>query len=89
MGARRNCDSGFQNQTWFQKICEAVDCYQDATESVMVSVGKFGIIKLELCHSCALTKFQITGLIVSPIEASNGSSNTNAKNGCLKEGVEL
>lgn len=38
------------------KICEAVDCYETATEKVEISAGKFGIITLDLCHEC-LPKF--------------------------------
>jgi hypothetical protein len=39
------------------KICEAVDCYESATEKVEISAGKFGIITLNLCHECAVKKF--------------------------------
>jgi len=41
-------------------ICEAFDCYQTATESIVVSVGKFGTINLNLCYKCAVAKFQAT-----------------------------
>jgi hypothetical protein len=39
------------------KICEAVDCYQAATESIVVSAGRFGMLTLNLCHECAIKKF--------------------------------
>lgn len=39
------------------KVCEAVDCYQAVTESVVVSAGKFGMLTLNLCHECAVRKF--------------------------------
>ena len=34
------------------EICEAVDCDQEATETVSVSAGKFGFISLHVCHKC-------------------------------------
>lgn len=39
------------------KICEAVSCYEAATESVVVSAGEFGMLTLNLCHECAVKKF--------------------------------
>ena len=42
------------------QICEAINCYEAATESIVVSAGKFGTINLNLCHKCAVTKFQTT-----------------------------
>lgn len=42
------------------KICEAVDCSETATETIIVPIGKFGTINLNLCHKCAVTKFQTT-----------------------------
>jgi hypothetical protein len=49
-----------KNNPEFQKtipICEAVDCYQAATKSIITSAGKFGTLTLYLCHECAVTKF--------------------------------
>lgn len=40
------------------KICEAVDCYESATEAIIVSAGKFGVLTLNLCHGCAVNKFE-------------------------------
>jgi hypothetical protein len=40
------------------KTCEAVDCHDNATETIIVSAGKFGTIELNLCYKCAVTKFQ-------------------------------
>lgn len=42
------------------KICEAVDCYETARETIIVPAGKFGTIDLKLCHKCAVTKFRAT-----------------------------
>jgi len=42
------------------KTCEAADCYEAATETVIVSVGKLGTINLDLCHKCVVTKFRTT-----------------------------
>lgn len=42
------------------KICEAVECYEAATEVIAVPVGKSGTIALNLCNKCAITKFQAT-----------------------------
>ena len=42
------------------RICEAVGCYEAATEAIIVSAGKFGAISLYLCHNCSITKFQST-----------------------------
>ncbi|MGC1132332.1 MAG: hypothetical protein WA941_05890 [Nitrososphaeraceae archaeon] len=39
------------------KICEAIDCYEAATESIVLSAGKFGMLTLNLCHECAIKKF--------------------------------
>jgi hypothetical protein len=39
------------------KMCEAVDCYEAATETIIVSAGKFGTINLSLCRKCADSKF--------------------------------
>lgn len=41
-------------------ICEAVNCYEAATGTIIVYAGKFGSINLNLCHKCAVTKFQST-----------------------------
>ena len=38
-------------------ICEAVDCYDAATEEIEVSAGRFGTITLHLCHECSSSKF--------------------------------
>lgn len=38
-------------------ICEAVDCYQTATKAIVITVGKFGTITLNLCYKCSVTKF--------------------------------
>jgi hypothetical protein len=40
------------------KICEAVDCYEAATEAIVVSAGKFGTICLSLCYKCMVTRFR-------------------------------
>jgi hypothetical protein len=39
------------------KICEAVNCDEAGTESVVVSAGEFGMLTLNLCHECAVKKF--------------------------------
>lgn len=39
------------------KICEAVGCYDAATEEIKVSAGIFGTITLHLCHECSTSKF--------------------------------
>jgi hypothetical protein len=46
-----------ENNKGLFKICEAIDCYEAATESIFVSVGKFGTLTLNLCHGCAINKF--------------------------------
>ncbi len=38
-------------------ICEAVDCYDAATEEIEISAGIFGTIILHLCHECSSSKF--------------------------------
>ena len=38
--------------------CNALNCYDAATEAIVVRVGKFGTISLSLCQRCAETKFQ-------------------------------
>jgi hypothetical protein len=38
-------------------VCEAVNCYKVATETIIVSAGKFGTLTLNLCHVCAVKKF--------------------------------
>jgi len=48
------------------KICEAVGCYETATESIVVSAGKFGTVELNLCHRCAVSKFRTN------VDAVNG-----------------
>lgn len=40
------------------KICEAIECYEAATEAIVVFAGKFGTINLNVCQRCAVTKFQ-------------------------------
>jgi hypothetical protein len=45
-------------------ICEAFECYDIATETIVVPVGKFGTINLNLCSKCALTKFQTTDKVI-------------------------
>ncbi|MGA9934806.1 MAG: hypothetical protein WBL44_17760 [Nitrososphaeraceae archaeon] len=39
------------------RVCEAIDCFEIATEVVEVSAGKFGTLTLNLCHGCAVNKF--------------------------------
>ena len=34
------------------KICDAVDCYEASTETIIVSAGKFGTLTLNLCNEC-------------------------------------
>ena len=41
-------------------VCEAVNCYEASTETIIVYAGNFGTINLNLCHKCAVTKFKIT-----------------------------
>jgi hypothetical protein len=41
----------------FDRICEAADCEQLATEQIDVSAGKFGTVKLFVCPKC-VGKFQ-------------------------------
>ena len=53
------------------RICEAIDCYQSATESIVIYVGKFGAINLNLCHRCAVIKFQTTGKAVPQQHTDN------------------
>lgn len=38
-------------------MCEAIDCYETATETIIVPAGKFGTITLYLCNECAAKKF--------------------------------
>jgi hypothetical protein len=38
-------------------ICEAVGCYEAATEAIFVPAGKFGKLTFNLCLECAVTKF--------------------------------
>jgi hypothetical protein len=38
-------------------VCEAVNCYEAATETIIVSAGKFGTITFNLCRECAVNKF--------------------------------
>lgn len=33
-------------------VCEALGCYENATEKIDVNVGKFGIISLSICTNC-------------------------------------
>jgi hypothetical protein len=40
------------------KICEAIDCFELATEIIVVPVGKFETLTLNLCYECAVSKFQ-------------------------------
>jgi hypothetical protein len=39
------------------QICEAINCYEIATEEADISVGKFGIIRFNLCHECSVKRF--------------------------------
>lgn len=32
--------------------CESYECYNDATERIRISAGKFGDITLDLCKDC-------------------------------------
>lgn len=41
------------------KICEAIDCYDSATEDVILTVGKLGKLTLHLCRECAIKKFGV------------------------------
>jgi hypothetical protein len=50
------------------KMCDVVDCYQSATETIVVSAGKFGTINLDLCSKCAMTKFQKTAKVIGKYE---------------------
>lgn len=52
----KGCSFGNCDEKAIQ-ICEAVDCCEAATESIVVSAGKFGILTLNLCHGCAVNKF--------------------------------
>jgi hypothetical protein len=39
-----------------KQICEAIDCFKNATDEISLKVGKFGKISLFLCKEC-LPKF--------------------------------
>ena len=39
-----------------KQICEAIDCFKNATDEISLNVGKFGKISLFLCKEC-LPKF--------------------------------
>jgi hypothetical protein len=51
-----NCDT--KRRITIPKVCEAVDCFEAATETIVVSAGKFGMLTLNLCHECAVKKFE-------------------------------
>lgn len=53
----KNCLLGNRNQKAIP-TCEAIDCYENSTETIIVSAGKIGTINLNLCRRCAVTKFQ-------------------------------
>jgi hypothetical protein len=39
------------------QICEAVECYNLATEEIDLPVGKLGTIRFYLCHECLVRRF--------------------------------
>jgi uncharacterized protein YlaI len=43
-----------------KQICEAIDCFNEATLEVKIDVGKFGKISLFLCKNC-IPKFSVKG----------------------------
>jgi len=45
-----------------RKICEVVDCNNDATQKLEVSAGRYGTIEILVCKSC-VSKFQEDGSI--------------------------
>lgn len=38
-------------------ICEAINCYREATEKIDIKAGSFGLITLNLCKRC-IKRFQ-------------------------------
>jgi hypothetical protein len=42
-------------------ICEAVDCFETATDKIAVQGGKFGVISVLVCRNC-IGKFQDNGI---------------------------
>lgn len=49
-------ESTLQDQYYYQ-TCNSTDCNNQATEKIPVAAGKFGIIEICVCKSCA-PKFQ-------------------------------
>ena len=43
-----------------KQICEAIDCFNSATNEIRLDIGKFGRISLFLCKEC-VPKFTIKG----------------------------
>ena len=43
-----------------KQICEAIDCFKNATDEIKLDVGKFGTISLFLCKEC-IPKFTKKG----------------------------
>lgn len=40
-----------------RQVCEATDCFEQATDTIMVKVGNLGAISLLLCRDC-VAKFR-------------------------------
>lgn len=34
-------------------VCDALECYEKATENIRISAGYFGIITLKVCKECS------------------------------------
>jgi hypothetical protein len=48
---------GKRNNVSSDRTCEAVDCYEPATQEVKIPVGIFGTITFNLCYQCFVSKF--------------------------------
>ncbi len=58
-------------------ICEALGCTNKPYEKVMVKVGKFGFIEIDLCKECKIF-FENTNKNFEPVDKSFRGSNQQA-----------
>jgi hypothetical protein len=69
------------------RICEAVNCYEAATKTINVSAGKFGTINLNLCHDCAINKFEAERVKKAEMRRNESRSPVQRDHTTLKQSI--